>query len=351
MKEPVSILTGDCRAVLPTLGAGSVQCCVTSPPYWGLRDYGVDGQIGLEASFDGWLAEMVEVFGQVRRVLRDDGTLWLNCGDAYNAGTSARRKASATADHGGWSDEAIDRRVHARGLKPKDLIGMPWRLAFALQADGWWLRQCIIWHKPNPMPESTRDRPTTSHEYIFLMAKSPSYYYDADAIVEACSPNTHARVSQDIENQMGSDRANGGSRSSRPMKTVLRDQPGVNPKAAAIDPGDHRARPKQNGSMSSAIVGKVLVRNSRSVWTMPTEGYKGAHYATFPRELARRCILAGSPAGGVVLDPFGGTGTTAEVALLTGRRAVVIELNPEYVGMIRQRLATRAPLFAGGAVP
>lgn len=347
------IIVGDCRQVLATLEAGSVHCCVTSPPYWGLRDYGVDGQIGLEASFDLWLEEMVSVFREVKRVLRDDGTLWLNIGDAYNAGTSAKRKAPRTnVDVGGWADSECDggARLNALGLKTKDLIGMPWELAFALRRDGWYLRSDIIWHKPNPMPESVRDRPTKSHEYIFLLSKGPKYYYDADAIVEACSENTHARIAQDVDRQNGSTRTYGGTRSHRPMKTVVRQQPGVNPKAAAIEPGDHRGRPKQNASFAAATAGRVLVRNSRSVWTIPTEGFDGAHYATFPRELAGRCIKAGCPAGGLVLDPFGGTATTAEVALKLGRRAVCIELNPEYAALARKRLSDRVPLFAGSAV-
>lgn len=380
------IIVGDCRIELPKMEAGSVHCCVTSPPYWGLRDYGVEGQIGLEPSFDAWLDEMVQVFREVKRVLRDDGTLWLNIGDAYagnrpggmtgstleggQGGQSETRKASMTQSR--RRDNAMiprsDRAIE--GCKPKDLIGMPWMLAFALRADGWYLRSDIIWHKPNPMPESVRDRPTKSHEYIFLLSKSEKYFYDAEAIVERCSENTHARVAKtdgDLPAIGGQKKAGGSNRTysgntpkvagwasgpgSHDSIEHNRGErvPGVNPKAAAVElTSSRRGQPKQNGSFSAATAGKVLVRNSRSVWTISTEGFDGAHYATFPRELASRCIKAGCPADGVVLDPFGGTATTAEVAIKHGRRAVCIELNSEYAKLAEKRLSDRVPLFAGG---
>ncbi len=210
----VTILTGDCGEVLKTLPAASVHCCVTSPPYWGLRDYGVAGQIGLEATPDDYLGRMVAVFEQVRRVLRDDGTAWVNMGDCYAAGRGQRK----TTDYAGPRQRTNAGSVGAPSryvdeLKPKDLVGMPWRLAFALQADGWYLRQDIIWHKPNPMPESVTDRCTKAHEYIFLLSKSKRYYFDQEAILEGISANTHARLAQNVAAQIGSERANGGSRS------------------------------------------------------------------------------------------------------------------------------------------
>lgn len=369
----VTVLQGDCRSVLPTLAAGSVHCCVTSPPYFGLRDYGVAGQIGLEANTDAWLAEMVAVFGAVRRVLRDDGTLWVNIGDAYagsgRGGNPTRDSSTLQGSKKSQKASMVNRGAitDTAGLKAKDLIGLPWRLAFALQADGWYLRSDVIWHKPNPMPESVTDRPTKAHEYLFLLSKGPRYYYDAAAIYEPVTGNAHARAPK-VSHWMEGE----GSHA------VIRNN-GVHPKAQAIEAGNHKGpRPKQNSSFSAAVAstrtGKMMppiggkkhagnngnptysgeareareARNARTVWTIPTEAYKGAHYATFPRELVRRPILAGCPVGGTVLDPFGGTGTTAEVAVKTGRRAVLVELNPEYVAQIRQRLESVA-LFAGGA--
>lgn len=293
------------------MDAGSVHCCVTSPPYWGLRDYGVDGQIGLESSFDGWLAEMVAVFACVKRVLRDDGTLWVNIGDAYaQAEIRHRNGTSENFDRPSCRESNQTGRKVSSGLAPKNLIGMPWRLAFALQADGWYLRSDIIWHKPNPMPESVRDRPTKAHEYIFLLSKSERYFYDADAIAEPVTDEEY-RTEGKIRPT-----ADGG-------------------KGFEIRGGLHNQ------------AGGRATKNARTVWTIPTEGFAGAHYATFPRELAGRCIKAGCPAGGLVLDPFGGTGTTAEVALKLARRAVIVELNPEYVAMARKRLTDRVPLFSG----
>lgn len=336
------VYVGDCRESLRQMGAGSVQCCVTSPPYYGLRDYGHDGQIGLEQTPDEYVQALVDVFREVRRVLRDDGVLWLNLGDSYGSG--------------------------------KQLMGIPWRVAFALQADGWYLRQDIIWAKPNPMPESVTDRCTKAHEYIFLLSKSPSYYYDAEAVKEAVTESTIARLSQDIERQVGTTRANGGAKTNGNLKAV----------------GD-----PQSG------------RNRRSVWTIATQPYAGAHFATFPPKLIEPCILAGTsergqcphcgapwvrvvktpdfteqpkrsvakmprtdrtsagqawqkwrgenpnvttgwqpscacpahdPVPQTVLDPFGGSGTTAGVALKHYRRAVLCELNPEYAALVEDRV-------------
>ena len=294
----VNLVLGDCRNVLPTLPAGSVHCCVTSPPYFGLRDYGHENQIGLERTAEAFVQELVEVFREVRRVLRDDGTLWLNLGDSYNANRGASTSISdGTAGRG--------HPTHRRGLttptlKNKDLIGIPWRVAFALQSDGWYLRQDIIWHKPNPMPESVKDRCTRAHEYIFMLTKSAKYYYDAGAIKEPSVMRPQNRNTKRSEHPKGD--------SGR---------------------GAH-VRPEGGTSYES--------RNRRSVWTVATKSYKGAHFATFPPKLIEPCILAGCPAGGTVLDPFMGSGTTAAVSLQHGRQFVGVELNPEYLELARRRV-------------
>lgn len=331
----VTIRHGDCREVLQTLQNGSVNCCVTSPPYFGLRDYGVAGQIGLEQTPEDFIEEMVKVFREVRRVLRDDGTLWLNLGDSY-------------ANDGKWGGHTGGKHVKAlhcspigrnkryTGLKPKDLIGIPWEVALALRADGWYLRRDIIWHKLNPMPESVRDRPSTAHEYLFLLTKGERYYYDADAIVEPVSPNTHARLSQDVAAQVGSARANGGAKTNGNMKAVGRG-PKTQPAGTGI---------KNNESFAAAVALPVTHRNKRSVWSLATEAFSEAHFATFPPSLVEPCILAGSPAGGVVLDPFGGAGTTGMVADRLQRDAILIELNPEYAAIAERRIHSDAGMFA-----
>jgi site-specific DNA-methyltransferase (cytosine-N4-specific) len=325
---------GDCRELLKGFAAAGVraQMCVTSPPYWALRDYGVAGQIGLEPTLGEWVQTMVEVFRLVRDVLADDGTLWLNLGDAYNSGTSAPRRPS-TADHGGWTD-ADNRqiRTNVTTLKPKDMMGQPWRAAFALQDDGWYLRQDIIWHKPNPMPETLTDRCTKAHEYLFLLSKAPRYFYDFDAMQEPVSGTANARGN------------------------------GVNPKAVKMPDGwdagagahgsFHRqgrekgkTRPRQNESFSGAVNELVEKRNRRSVWTIGTEPFDGAHFATFPRALVDPCILAGSRKGDVVLDPFMGSGTTAEAAEHLGRQWLGCELQPDYLPLQAKRLQQRAMAF------
>lgn len=300
------ILTGDCREILKTLPDQSAHCCVTSPPYFGLRDYGVEGQIGLEQTPYEYVAEMVAVFREVRRVLRDDGTLWLNLGDSYARTGGTDRKVSATAKVGSTRNTLIqmsDRtsRATTYGLKDKDLIGIPWRVAFALQADGWYLRQDVIWHKPNPMPESVRDRFTKAHEYIFLLSKSPRYYFDHEAIKE---PSVYADCGRPSKRK-GEFKAKG-----EPL-------PGQLPFRAITE-----------------------TRNRRSVWTVPTRPYKGAHFATFPPELIEPCILAGSRPGDIVLDPFMGSGTTAQVATYLGRQFIGCELNPKYVELHELRRTT-----------
>ena len=374
----VRILQGNCLDVLRTLPDASVNCCVTSPPYWGLRDYGTEpapwpavsyepmpglahmvevpaghASLGLEPTIAEFLGHMVAVFREVRRVLRDDGTCWVNMGDSYNAagrvGQGAREGYKQGTNRASAAG-ADSRRPSVSTLKPKDLIGQPWRLAFALQADGWWLRQDIIWHKPNPMPESTRDRCTKAHEYLFLLAKSERYAYDFEAMQEPVSPNTHARLSQDLLNQRGSQRAHAGTgRQGRPMGAVgqgvgRRDGPPGNPPERKL--AEAGSGTKNNTSMDAALAVMPDTRNKRSVWTVATEPFKEAHFATFPPALIEPCIAAGCPIGGTVLDPFGGAGTTGLVADRLQRNALLIELNPAYAGIAQRRIAADAPLFA-----
>lgn len=346
------ILQGDCIESMRTLEAGSVHCCVTSPPYYGLRDYGtaeweggdhdcdhierlargdsgesregfhgstitheqaiqykhtcpkcgakrVDLQIGLEPTMKEYIAKMVEVFREVRRVLRDDGTLWLNLGDSYSThppvrGQEKQRLDGRTASVARETAISRTRKEKMGGLPEKNLMGIPWRVAFALQDDGWYLRQDIIWHKPNPMPESVTDRCTKAHEYIFLLSKQPKYYCDMEAIKEKAA-------------YAGDDRS------------------------ARAD--------KRRGTICNSMSGTTgFLKNKRSVWTVTTKGYKEAHFATFPPDLIRPCILAGCPVDGVVLDPFAGAGTTAVVCLEEARQYIMCELNPEYVTMMKKRL-------------
>lgn len=305
----VQILVGDVRQTLSTLPEKSVQCCVTSPPYFGLRDYGVDGQIGLEPTPAEFVAELVAVFREVRRVLRDDGTLWLNLGDSYTGSASTGGTGKET-DYTGKRSLPNKRE---EGLKAKDLIGIPWRVAFALQADGWYLRQDIIWHKPNPMPESVRDRCTKAHEYVFLLSKSERYYWDAEAMQEPATGTTLHDAT--------------GRTKQRAVKSGNK----------ARVPATERDCPRDG--VASGVPWEGFTRNKRSVWTVATRPYKGAHFATFPPDLIRPCVLAGAPFGGVVLDPFLGSGTTAAVAVSEGRHAIGCELNPEYVTLAQQRIA------------
>jgi DNA modification methylase len=291
------VLIGDCVEQMKTLPDQSVNCCVTSPPYFGLRDYGNDGQIGLEQTPDEFVAALVAVFREVRRVLRDDGTLWLNLGDSY-AGSGKGPAGNLGAKHNERHLEHKHGGIVPKGLKPKDLIGIPWRVAFALQQDGWYLRQDIIWHKPNPMPESVRDRCTKAHEYIFLLSKSPKYYYDHEAI--------KVPVKQDW-----------GTRN-RSKGKYHNEGTGLQP--------------------HSGLEKSYEKANKRSVWTVTTKPYKGAHFATFPPDLIEPCILAGCPEEGTVLDPFGGSGTTAGVAVKNNRNAILCELSTEYAELIPDRV-------------
>jgi len=344
----VRILLGDCRVRLRELSAQSAQTCVTSPPYFGLRDYGVDGQMGLEATPDEFIAGMVEVFREVRRVLRDDGTLWLNLGDSYAndgkwGGSTGGKHVSSL--HG---DSGIGRQKRMTGLKPKDLIGIPWRVAFALQADGWYLRQDIIWAKPNPMPESVRDRCTKSHEYIFLLSKGPRYYFDAEEIAEPAIGQTVHDLTGGGHDAPGQT-AHTGSRTGRGGRTkaglvAYSAKVSADRKALRSDiESRHRSSIPGGQSMQAEPNG---TRNKRSVWTVATQPFKEAHFATYPPELIEPCILAGSPRGGLVLDPFGGAGTTGLVADRLGRDALLIELNPEYAEIARKRLTGDAGMFA-----
>jgi DNA modification methylase len=309
----VRLICGDCLDVLRGLPDESVHCCVTSPPYWGLRDYGVDGQIGLEETPDAYVARMVEVFSEVKRVLREDGTLWLNLGDSYAGPKGNNRSGLNRPKCDGGKAIMLDREWWGQA---KQLVGIPWRVAFALQADGWWLRSDIIWSKPNPMPESVTDRPTKAHEYVFLLAKSARYYYDAAAIQEPMAPASAGRYAY----------AFGGVKNETLKAT---DKP-------------------------TAVVGTRAAtdgRNRRSVWTVTTKPYREAHFATFPPKLIEPCILAGCPAGGTVLDPFNGSGTTGAVAVEHGRNYVGIELNPAYIEMAKRRIQAALDKRAEQLIP
>jgi len=329
----LDVRVGDCRELLKAMPNESVQCCVTSPPYWGLRDYGHTEQIGREVTPDEFVKTLVEVFREVRRVLKKDGTLWLNLGDSYCGAASdtksnrensliGKKTSSSQDDRNGRGDRT--RSLINLGIKQKDLVGIPWMVAFALRADGWYLRQDIIWSKPNPMPESVTDRCTKSHEYIFLLSKSAHYYYDNEAIKEQVAESTVKRLTQDVDSQLGSNRVPG--KTNGPMKAVGRG--GQN--AFRGQGANREGREMQD-------VGASGTRNKRSVWSVATKPYKGAHFATYPPDLIKPCIMAGTKPGDVVLDPFGGSGTTGEVALELGRRAILLELNPNYAQLIHQR--------------
>ena len=385
------ILIGDVLEQLSKLPDESVDCVVTSPPYWGLRDYGVEGQIGMERTLGAHLDVLVRVFREVRRVLKKTGTVWVNYGDCYattpNGRSAADTKAQGDDDRtfrdkpfstigpirapasvadktrgrGGKNGYAEGHnntaRVHADGyLKAKDLCMLPNRLAIALQDDGWYVRSEIIWHKPNPMPESIKDRPGCSHEKIWLLTKSARYWYDHEAVRQKVAEASLQRLGQDIESQVGSARANGGAKTNGNMKAVrfggtkgggdhgsaarrmsgrewtgrAKDKPG-----AATPPN---SRPHSLGKFEAENEREYLTANLRNVWTIPTAAFSDAHFATFPFKLVEPCILAGCPKGGVVLDPFGGSGTVAIVAEYLQRESILIELNPAYARMARKRI-------------
>ena len=436
----LTILEGYNPAKLKELADKSVNCVVTSPPYWGLRDYGLEpqvwgdgwcGSLGLEPTPEMFVEHVVEVFREVWRALRDDGTLWLNLGDTYSAGkprdndtlsdkSNPMNNRNAQSFRRDRRPREDDPHKTAPGLGPKQLIGIPWRVAFALQADGWILRQDIIWSKPNPMPESVSDRCTKAHEYIFLLAKNAKYYYDQEAVLEPVSPNTHMRLSQNLAEQIGSHRANGGAKTNGPMKAVgrkaamgergtVKHNPSFDSSAclpvtkrnrrSVWNVAEEGARPQlvralrlalegglteehikairacglsdagrnkitQTGSgkndrqmqelaeEAKAVLGgyyrEFLLldgRNKRSVWTVATQPYSEAHFATFPEALVEPCILAGCPERGLVLDPFAGSGTVGAVALKLGRRAILIEANPKYIKLIKKRCSVTPNLL------
>lgn len=325
------LLHGDNRQVLRMLPAKSVHCIVTSPPYFGLRDYGVDGQIGLEETPAAYVAELVTVFRECWRVLRDDGTLWVNLGDSYNSGSSGGLGGSTIT--GGQRNQANSNR-NGRGyideLKPKSLIGIPWRVAFALQDDGWILRSDIIWHKLNPMPESVTDRPTKAHEYIFLLTKNQRYYYDAESIKEPAvkgAAGSEFHTGKTGIHQLG--RASTKPRS----KADSFKREGSKREQTIPGQGYGTHRPDREESAYD-----LETRNRRSVWTVPTSPYPGAHFATFPPALIEPCILAGCPEGGTVLDPFNGSGTTGAVATANNRNYIGIDLNADYIDLAHDRI-------------
>ncbi len=428
MNSPVTILEGCAWAVLQTLPANSVDCLITSPPYWGLRDYGIDPTawpdcayapmpgldkievkaetscLGLEPTLHAFLAHLVLIFDECRRVLKPTGSAWVNMGDGYAQHAGQHKAGDSIGEKQATNGGSNVTRPHA-GLKPKDLIGQPWRVAFALQAAGWYLRQDNIWHKPNPMPESVRDRATKAHEYVFHLTKSERYYFDLEAWSEKASEGTHARLAQNVEAQIGSERAHAGGKTNGNMKAVIGRQ--STPKTLP----EHDGMIKNNGSMDAAMAIMPLTRNKRSVWTVPTVAYAEAHYATYPPRLITPPLLASTSAKGccvtcgkpwervvektdvvnpahngsrfdhgktadrpvhgmdttqkgerflkqptdrwqptcecadrsvrapIVLDPFGGSGTTAQVALEHGRHAILIERGPHNIALIQRRLA------------
>jgi DNA modification methylase len=384
----VLLVQGDARQI--PLADESIHCCVTSPPYWGLRDYGVSGQIGLEKTPEEYIRVMVDVFREVKRILRDDGTLWLNMGDSYcssangnkncdsstlttradgtrkrdvqETGRIARddskgRGTSARCDGRGghvyYGPKNQPNRLSLPGFKPKDLIGIPWMLAFALRADGWYLRSDIIWSKPNPMPESVTDRPTKAHEYIFLLSKCERYYYDAEAIKERVTGEAHARgdgvnpKAKAIPTGWDISTGNGGHGKIHKQGRNKQGE-GHRRYAGFNERWDQReaSRNKQNESFSSAVSGLVEKRNKRTVWEVNPQPFPEAHFATFPEELIKPCILAGCPAGGTVLDPFIGSGTTALVARNLQCNAVGLELNATYIEIAKRRLGQEVLEFA-----
>ena len=311
------ILVGDVRSRLADIADGSVQCCVTSPPYWGLRDYGADGQIGLEQTPEAYVAEMVGVFREIRRVMADDGVLWLNLGDSYAGsgkgrngdGSMGKLNSAKQLSSVGSYDGRVPVTKEIDGLKPKDLVGIPWRVAFALQADGWYLRQDIIWAKPNPMPESVTDRCTKAHEYVFMLTKSARYYFDNEAIKE-------------------------------PSVSYADDK--------RADKGRFLYDVKFDGTQGTGNQAFVTInetRNKRSVWTITSKPFRGAHFAVMPEALVEPCVLASTRPDDLVLDPFIGSGTVAVVALKHGRNFVGVELNPEYAEIARNRIESSQPMF------
>lgn len=387
----ITILHGNCMDTLATLADESVHACVTSPPYWSLRDYQTAAQpwpavtyapmpglppcvhvpamtcsLGLEPTLEAFIGHIVLVFREVRRVLRADGTLWVNMGDSYvgNRGAEAwgpsakARQGRAIASRRRDNAPVPRSDVRVPGLKAKDMVGQPWRVAFALQADGWWLRSEVIWDKPNPMPESTKDRPTKAHEQLFLLSKSERYWYDHDAIKEPASGNAHPRKA--ISGWAAGEGTHSAIAHARPGNNGVGWGHGTAPKprtvgrkagGAYVDGKSERLgrgpgwRVKDNPSMDAALANVVTHRAKRSVWRIPTEAVKEAHFATFPTKLVEPCILASCPPGGVVLDPFGGSGTVGLVADRHQRHGLLCELSATYIAIARRRLTRESPLL------
>ena len=327
------IILGDCIAGMKTMPDGCVQTCITSPPYFGLRNYqGGTEEIGQEQTPESYIQKMVEVFREVRRILRDDGTVWLNLGDSYAHNVKEHNTKSDKQSSNRGTKEFLTphRNFEGVGIKTKDMIGIPWRVAFALQADGWYLRQDIIWNKPNPMPESVTDRCTKSHEYIFLLSKKSHYYFDHEAIREPAAESSAARM----------------------LRGVSDTHKNVNGAPGQTAHSMNKPRPRQFGAKvqegtKRGDVGNTFVdtgkRNKRSVWTVTTKPFRGAHFATFPKDLIEPCVLAGCPVGGTVFDPFTGSGTTAIVSLKHNRNFIGTELNEDYIKIAEDRIRTEIP--------
>ena len=361
----VRIIVGDCREKLAELPGESVHCCVSSPPYWGLRDYGVEGQIGLEADFRTYIDELVAVFREVRRVLRSDGTLWLNLGDSYANATGSQGVRVTRSDEPSWHGGSLlnhpkrgqkQRDIRSAGLKHKDLMLMPARVAIALQEDGWWVRRDIVWHKPNPMPESCEDRCTSAHEYLFHLSKSARYYYDAAAIRETAVADEIGDMDGGAQRLADGSNANTGRNYRQPNSPESIKSPhgqgftrragiGAKGNAKTFRGGSYVGGEPGPRTEHGNVPNETFSRNKRSVWTVATAPFPEAHFATYPPALIEPCILAGCPEGGTVLDPFGGAGTTGLVADRLGRNAILIELNPAYAEMARRRIAGDAPLL------
>lgn len=331
----VEIRVGDCRELLRALPADSVDCIVTSPPYWGLRDYGVAGQMGMEKTLPEHIEALLAVFKDCRRVLRKTGTFWMNYGDCYATNPNGRTAADTKAS--GKDDRTFrDKPFSTIGgkLKPKDLCMIPNRVAIALQEDGWWVRSEIIWHKPNPMPESVTDRPATQHEKVFLFTKSQKYFYDAEAVRRPMAETSIPRLLGDVENQSGSKRGHGGKKIMKAVGRIDKQRGHSRRHAGFNDRWDAMSHDEQTASA-----------HLRNVWTISTAAFSEAHFATFPPALVEPCIKAGCPLGGLVLDPFGGAGTVGLVADRLGRNALMFELNPEYAAIAKRRLEKDGGMF------
>jgi DNA modification methylase len=340
MMELNKIYHGNCMDIVKSMPDNFIDCVVTSPPYYGLRDYGTDDQFGLEDTPELFVQNLVNLFREIRRVLKDTGTVWLNLGDSY-AGNNSRASNNGRAGFGNERETIVNRG--GDGLKPKDLIGIPWMVAFALRADGWYLRQDIIWHKPNPMPESVTDRCTKSHEYIFLLSKSQRYYYDAEAIKE----NAKYGINGDDERPAGVVRNREyeyNSKENNYPHAYRKADPRAGKGRIAYEGKRTQNTNGNNGQQSFVAIEEK--RNKRSVWTITTKPFKDAHFATFPTELITPCILAGCPVDGLVLDPFGGAGTTAVVAKGINRNYILCELNKDYIDISEKRINKHYGLFA-----